>query len=53
MDANGNTDAAAVEDAKKTPAVWMDDEVAADVVPKVSMVVNGNAKVAPVFVMVH
>ena len=32
-EANGNTDAAAVEEAKKTPAVWMEDEVAADVVP--------------------
>ena len=32
-EAKGNTDAAAVEEAKKTPAVWMEDEVAAEVVP--------------------
>jgi hypothetical protein len=52
-DANGNCDAAAVEDAKNTPCVEIEVVVAEVVVAKVEETVNGYPKSAPVFVTVH
>ena len=53
VEANGNCDAAAVLDAKKTPCVAMEDVVAKVEVAKVDERVNGKPKSAPVFVTVH
>lgn len=53
VDANGNCDAAAVEEAKKTPCVEIEVVVAAVVVANVEFAVNGYPKSAPAFVMVH
>ena len=50
-DANGNCDAAAVDEAKNTPCVEIEDVVAEVVVPNVVFVVNGYP--AAVFAIVH